>query len=40
MNLLGLAEILLKNIIIAFFMLIKGFEKCTLRTELAIAPFV
>ena len=39
-DLLVLTAVLLKAIIIAFSMLIKSFEKCTLQTELLIAPFV
>ena len=31
---------LLKDIIIVFFLLIKGYEKCALQIESAIAPFV
>ena len=37
-TLLVLTAILLKDIIITFFMLIKDFENCTLWTEPAIAP--
>ena len=39
-NLLELAAIFLKDIIICIFILIKGFEKCTLPIEPAINPFV
>ena len=39
-DLLVFAAIFLKDIIIGIFILIKVFEKCTLRIEPAINPFV
>ena len=39
-NSLLIAAIFLKDVIVGIFILIKGFEKCTLRIEPAINPFV